>query len=143
MEIIRTAAAAVGRLARRYSIELFEGSEPGQRSPRESEMTESEREMRAQLTEKIAAGDPDLLPLIAAVLVGEVLPALDRIEERLGRMRFDYPLAAMVLAQIHTIYEFLHDMSPSNYHDKAWLAEQRLRYQERLENALRHLEEKQ
>jgi hypothetical protein len=96
---------------------------------------------RAQLTQQIADGNVDLM-LIATLLVDQVLPALDRIEERMRSRRFDSPLAAMVLAEIGTIYEYLQDMTPPKS-KRVMLYQERMRWQERLENALKHLEAKQ
>lgn len=98
-------------------------------------MTEPESN-RAQLTEQIIEGNVDLM-LIATVLVKEVLPALDHISKQIA---YRLVLAEMAMAQIGVIYEHLQDLAPSR--KTALLAQERLRWQERLERALAYLEGK-
>lgn len=74
------------------------------------------------------------------MLVNEVLPTLDRISKQIAGMHYRFTAAEMALAQIGVIYEHLQDLAPLKR--QSLLAQERLRYQERLETALKHLEGK-
>jgi hypothetical protein len=99
-------------------------------------MTEEPKSTRDELIKLIETGDLDKgSQVIVAVLLKEVLPALDHINAQIkGRLVF----ADMALAEIHAIYGHLQDLAEGR---KAGpLGRARIVLQERLEKAISHLE---
>jgi hypothetical protein len=81
------------------------------------------------------------MTLIGALLVNDLLPAQDRISKELAGMHYRFAFVEMALGEIDAIYRHLQDMVPGM--KASQIGQQRLRWQERLENALRYLEKKQ
>jgi hypothetical protein len=98
------------------------------------------RRPRDELADHIAEGDPDVMLLIANVLVNEVLPTLDRLSEEIAGMHYRLSYAAMAISQIGAIYAHLQDLAPLKR--QALLAQERRHWQERMERAADQLEAK-
>ena len=90
---------------------------------------------REELAERIAGGDAEITSLIAAVLVNEVLPALDRISDELWAVWQHLAFSAIALAEIDAIYEHLQDLVPLRKQGE--IARQRLELQEQLKGSIR------
>ena len=73
--------------------------------------------------------------MIAAVLVNEVLPALDRISDELWVGSYYLAFSIKALAEIDAIYEHLQDLVPLRKQGE--IARQRLALQESLRESIR------
>jgi hypothetical protein len=89
---------------------------------------------REELAERIAEGDTDITTVIAAVLVNEVLPALDRISDELWVGSYYLAFSIKALAEIDAIYEHLQDLVPLRKQGE--IARQRLELQEQLAKSI-------
>jgi len=90
---------------------------------------------REELAERIAEGDTDITTVIAAVLVNEVLPALDRISDELWVGSYYLAFSIKALAEIDAIYEHLQDLVPLRKQGE--IARQRLALKEQLAESIR------
>jgi hypothetical protein len=102
-------------------------------------MTEQPERPRDELIKLIETGDLDQgTQVIAAVLLREVLPALDRISKQIAALNVSASAGAMALAEIHSIYGHLQDILPKRVVGP--IARQRAEWRERLEKAISYLE---
>jgi hypothetical protein len=90
---------------------------------------------REQLAERVADGGDDLASLSAAVLVDEVLPALDEIRTRTLHWNFLFGFHLRAVIEITAIYDLLLDLVP--FHKQAEINHNKLQFMTHLEKLKR------